>query len=87
MPDRPLTIDRRTLLKTMGAAGASATVLSACGPFSPERLEARGLTGAEFDKSIRLATAGPGGNPNAGPGWTMRFVPPEEIPTNGSSSV
>ena len=79
-------VDRRTLLKIMGAAGASATVMSACGTPFDQSVSAAGLTGAEFDKEIRLATAGPGGNKNWQPGDTLKFLPPEEIPTRGRAS-
>lgn len=79
-------IDRRTLLKMMGAAGASATVVSACGTPFDESVSAQGLTGAAFDKSIPLATAGPGGNKNWKPGDAVKFLPPEEIPTRGKAS-
>ena len=76
-------VDRRTLIKMMGAAGASATVISACGD---ESVSGQGLTGAEFDKTVRLATAGPGGNRNWQPGYTLRFLPPEDIPTRGKAA-
>ena len=79
-------VDRRTLLKIMGAAGASATVISTCGTTTDESLSGQGLTGAEFDKTIRLATAGPGGNRNWQPGDTLKFLPPEAIPTRGKAS-
>ena len=79
-------IDRRTLLKMMGAAGASATVVSACGTPFGGSVSAAGLTGAEFDKTIRLATGGPGGNKNWQPGDAVKFLPPENIPTRGAAS-
>ena len=79
-------VDRRTLLKMMGVAGASATVVSACGTPFDQSVSAQGLTGAEFDKTIRLATAGPGGNKGWQPGDTLKFLPPEEIPTRGDTS-
>ena len=79
------TVDRRTLLKMMGAAGASGAVFSACGV--PEATgSTRGVAGAEFDKSIRLATAGPGGNKNWQPGDALKFLPAENIPTRGPAS-
>ena len=79
-------IDRRTLLKMMGAAGASATVVSACGTPFGGSVSAAGLTGAEFDKTVRLATGGPGGNKNWQPGDAVKFLPPENIPTRGTAS-
>ena len=71
-------VDRRTLLKMMGAAGASATVISTCG--TSDEISGQGLSGAKFDKSIRLATAGPGGNKNWKPGHALKFLPPEDMP-------
>ena len=79
-------IDRRTLLKLMGVAGASATVVSACGTTFNQAANLQGLTGAEFGKTIHLATAGPGGNKAWKPGDTLKFLPPEEIPMRGVSS-
>jgi TPP-dependent pyruvate/acetoin dehydrogenase alpha subunit len=78
-------IDRRTLLKLIGSAGATASIGSACGaPFGA--VSAQGLTGGEFDKTINLATAGPGGNRNWQPGDAVKFLPPLEIPTRGKAS-
>ena len=77
-------VDRRTLLKMMGVAGASATVISTCG--TSGEISGQGLTGAKFDKSIQLATAGPGGDKNWQPGYALKFLPPEDIPTSGKAS-
>ena len=77
-------VDRRTLLKMMGAAGASATVISTCG--TSGEISGQGLTGAKFDKSVQLATAGPGGDKNWQPGYALKFLPPEDIPTSGKAS-
>ena len=77
-------VDRRTLLKMMGAAGASAAVISGCGPSS---ISGQGISGGAFDKSVPLATAGPGGGgKNWKPGYALRFLPPEDMPTSGPSS-
>ncbi len=86
MAEQHGTVDRRTLLKIMGVAGASATVLSACGRPFGQSVSAQGLTGAEFDKTVSLATAGPGGNKNWQPGDAAKFLPPEAIPTRGEAS-
>ena len=83
MKDRIGRVDRRTLIKTMSAAGATATVISACGEPSAS---ARGLTGAEFDRTVRLATAGPGGSKQWRPGYALEFLPPEDMPTRGEDS-
>lgn len=88
MAAEPRVIDRRTLLKMMGAAGASATVFSACdtigGVGTAEATE--GPPGAVFDREIRLATEGPGGNPGWQPGDTLQFLPPESIPLRGAAA-
>ena len=70
----------------IGAAGASATVISGCGTASNESVSGPGVTGAEFAKTVRLATAGPGGNRNWKPGDHLKFLPPEDIPTRGRAS-
>ena len=67
---------RRTLLKLMGSAGATATVISTgCNSFN-QPVSASGLTGGKFDKSVSLATAGPGGNRGWQPGDAVKFLPP-----------
>jgi len=86
MAEQTGKIDRRTLLKLMGAAGASTTVVSACGTPFGESLSAQGLTGAGFNKSVPLATAGPGGNKAWQPGDAMKFLPPEDMPTRGAAA-
>ena len=73
-------IDRRTLLKLMGSAGATATVISTAGCSIGQSVSASGLTGGKFDKSVPLATAGPGGNPNWQPGDAVKFLPPVRHP-------
>ena len=55
------------------------------GVFSSD-VNAAGLTGGEWEKPIRLATAGPGGNKNWRPGDSLKFLPPERIPTSGTAS-
>ena len=86
MPAETSRIDRRTLLKLMGSAGATATVFSGCSSSFDQSVSAAGLTGGEFGKSVPLATAGPGGNPNWQPGDAVKFLPPMEIPTRGKAS-
>ena len=78
-------IDRRTLLKLMGAAGATAAASACSSPFG-DAVSAEGLTGGKFDKTISLATAGPGGNKNWQPGDAVKFLPPQAIPTRGASA-
>ena len=84
-PSTPM-LDRRTLLKLIGSVGASATVSSACSAPFGSPVSAQGLTGGKFDKSVSLATAGPGGNPGWRPGDAVKFLPPLEIPTRGAAS-
>jgi TPP-dependent pyruvate/acetoin dehydrogenase alpha subunit len=68
----------------MGSAGATAVVTSACGTAGAE--SGAGLTGGKFDKTVSLATAGPGGNQNWQPGDAVKFLPPQQIPTSGAAS-
>jgi len=74
-------VDRRELLKIMGAAGATSVVMTSCGSSY-----GKNISGGKWDKTISLATAGPGGNPDWKPGDAVRFLPPERIPTSGSAS-
>ena len=77
-------VDRRTLLKAMSAAGATATVISACGDSAASP---PGISGGEFAKTVRLGTAGPGGNRQWKPGFALEFLPPEDMPTGGEAST
>ena len=79
-------IDRRTLLKLMGSAGATATVISTTGCSIGQSVSASGLTGGKFDKSVPLATDGPGGNPGWMPGDAVKYLPPSDIPTRGPAA-
>ena len=78
-------IDRRTLLKLMGLAGATATVIST-GCSIGQSVSASGLTGGKFDKSVPLATDGPGGNHAWQPGDAIKFLPPSDIPGGGAAA-
>ena len=84
MSDHRGSLDRRSLLKILGATGASAVVTS-CSSIDSS-VSAQGLTGGKFEKSIQLATAGPGGNPNWQPGDAVKFLPPVDIPTSGPAA-
>ena len=81
-------VDRRTLLKLMGSAGATATVVSACGGTFPTASAESipGVTGGRWDKTVPLASAGPGGNPNWQTGDSIKFLPPEKMPTSGKAA-
>jgi TPP-dependent pyruvate/acetoin dehydrogenase alpha subunit len=76
-------IDRRMLLKIMGATGA---VFSASCEKSTRAAESSGLTGGRWERSIQIASSGPGGNPNWQRGDAAKFLPPEKIPTSGKAS-
>ncbi len=79
-------MDRRTLLKLMGSAGATATVISTTGCSIGQSVSASGLPGGKFDKSVPLATEGPGGNPAWQAGDAVKFLPPTDIPTRGAAA-
>ena len=81
-------IDRRGLLKLLGASGATvaAAATTGCSSILGNDVSAQSLTGSGFDKQIALATAGPGGNLEWAPGDAMKFLPPEAIPTRGAAS-
>jgi TPP-dependent pyruvate/acetoin dehydrogenase alpha subunit len=70
----------------MGSAGASAVVFSGCGTSISANAESGALTGGKWEKTIPLATAGPGGNRNWQPGDAVKFLPPERIPTSGRAA-
>ena len=72
MSELSSTIDRRSLLKLLGATGATAVVTS-CSSLDGS-VSAEGLTGGKFEKNISLATAGPGGNQNWQPGDAIKFL-------------
>lgn len=81
-------VDRRTLLKLVGSAGASAAVVSACGaPFPTTNVDSvASVTGGRWDRTVPMASAGPGGNPNWQPGDSIKFLPPEKMPTSGRAA-
>jgi len=87
MSEQSGRIDRRALLKVMGSAGASAVVFSGCGvSVDTAHADSGALTGGRWEKSVRLATAGPGGNRNWQPGDAVKFLPPEKIPSGGRAA-
>ncbi|MBI4460307.1 MAG: thiamine pyrophosphate-dependent dehydrogenase E1 component subunit alpha [Acidobacteria bacterium] len=71
-------IDRRSLLKIMGTVGATA-VMSACGRRGAD--SDASLTGGKWEKTVHLATAGPGGNLDWQVGDSIKFLPPQEMAT------
>src|SRR5207253_296930 len=80
--------DRRTLLKLIGGAGATATVVSACGTtFGAGGDDSTAsAAGSQWNKQVSVATMGPGGNQNWQLGDSLKFLPPEKIPTSGKAS-
>jgi|SRR5579871_546964 len=82
-------IDRRALLKIIGSAGATSAVFSTgCGrAINSVRAESGPeLTGGRWDKTIHLASSGPGGNANWERGDAIKFLPPEKIPVSGRAA-
>src|SRR5262245_59402810 len=81
-------VDRRTLMKVLGSAGATSAVFSACGRSSitASANSNPGLTGGRWDRTVAVATAGPGGNPAWQPGDAVKFLPPEKIATRGRAA-
>ena len=55
MSDHRGSLDRRSLLKILGATGASAVVTS-CSSIDSS-VSAQGLTGVKFEKSIQIGRA------------------------------
>ncbi len=94
--EKDVKLDRRTFLKILGAAGATATFVAACAPQtlgqavpqgapSPELIA--GLTGGKWEKGVTLSTAGPGGNLNWQAGDSIKFLPPEKIATGKAADA
>ncbi|MBM3774006.1 MAG: thiamine pyrophosphate-dependent dehydrogenase E1 component subunit alpha [Acidobacteria bacterium] len=88
MSEQNVRIDRRRLLQALGSAGATGAVFSACGRSTQTASAHTGgsITGGKWEKTVPLATAGPGGNPGWQPGDAVKFLPPEKIPASGKAS-
>ncbi|WP_455388589.1 thiamine pyrophosphate-dependent dehydrogenase E1 component subunit alpha [Petrachloros mirabilis] len=90
-------VDRRTFLKILGSAGASAAFVSAGAPqFLGSSSVAPGLIQpptAPFgsplyqQQCLALATTGPGGNPAYEPNDDLKFLPPEKIPDGPAATL
>jgi len=84
-------LNRREFLKVIGAAGASAAFVSTIVPQAAfaqapavDAMNAEylaGVTGGKFDRAVPIATAGPGNNLGWQNGDSIKFLPPEKIPT------
>lgn len=81
-------VNRRTFLKILGSAGASAAFVSVA---APQALGASSLAPGVMppqvapasplyqQQCLALATVGPGGNPDYEPADDLKFLPPEKI--------
>jgi TPP-dependent pyruvate/acetoin dehydrogenase alpha subunit len=83
-------IDRRTFLKIMGSAGATAAFVSvsatqALGSTQPPT--APPASPLYQQGCLALATEGPGGNPNYQPSDDLKFVPAEKIPDGPAATL
>jgi len=81
-------IDRRMLLKIMGATGATGAVFStSCGEYiGTTHAESSGITGGRWDRVVKMASSGPGGKSQLAAGRCSQFLPPEKIPTSGKAA-
>jgi len=90
MSELNVKLDRRAFLKALAAAGVGTAFVAAVGP---QALQAQGpvvadapvpefvasLTGGAFNKTVALATAGPGNNRNWQLGDSIKFLPPDKM--------
>ncbi len=78
-------VDRRTFLKIVGSAGASAAFIGAPNLLQPP---ATPPSSPLFQQGcLALATEGPGGNPNYQPSDDLKFVPAEKIPDGPAATA
>ncbi len=75
-------VDRRTFMKILGSAGASAAFVSVGAP----RFVQPPASPLYQQGCLALATTGPGGNPNYQPSDDLKFVPPEKIPDGAAAT-
>lgn len=76
-------VDRRTFLKVLGTAGASAAFVSVSATQALASMQPPAAPSASplyQQQCLALATTGPGGNPNYQPADDLKFLPPEKIP-------
>lgn len=85
MAEQTKLINRRSLLKILGA-GATAAVLPACDRLTREAAASEAVVGGAFDRTVRMASAGPGGNKEWLPGDTLKLLPAERIPARGAAA-
>jgi len=93
MSEQELTkgkIDRRTFLKVLGSAGATAAFLSVS---ATQTLGSTQPPTAPFgsplyqQQCLALATTGPGNNPAYEPADDLKFLPPEKIPAGAAADA
>ncbi len=83
-------VDRRTFLKILGAAGASAAFVTvgATQALASVQPPAAPLASPLYQQQcLALATTGPGGNPNYQPADDLKFLPPEKIPEGKAADL
>lgn len=76
-------VDRRTFLKILGSAGASAAFVTVGAP----GLLQPPASPLYQQQCLALATTGPGGNPNYQPADDLKFLPPEKIPEGKAADL
>jgi TPP-dependent pyruvate/acetoin dehydrogenase alpha subunit len=99
MSEQELTkgkVDRRTFLKMLGSAGASAAIVSVGAPqflgpsTGPGQMQppTAPFGSPEYQaQCLALATTGPGGNPGYQPSDDLKFLPAEKIPAGPAADA
>jgi len=83
-------IDRRSFVKILGSAGATAAFVSTC---TPQALGTQSAAPATITplpspgKTITLAATGPGANPDYEPKDDLKFLPPKKIPAGQAADL
>lgn len=83
-------VDRRTFLKALGTAGASAAFVSISATQALASMQSPAAPSASplyQQQCLALATTGPGGNPNYQPADDLKFLPPEKIPDGKAADL
>ncbi|HEX9074633.1 MAG TPA: thiamine pyrophosphate-dependent dehydrogenase E1 component subunit alpha [Anaerolineae bacterium] len=83
-------VDRRTFLKVLGTAGASAAFVSVSATQALASMQPPAAPSASplyQQQCLALATTGPGGNPNYQPADDLKFLPPEKIPDGKAADL
>jgi acetoin:2,6-dichlorophenolindophenol oxidoreductase subunit alpha len=83
-------VDRRTFLKILGSAGASAAFVTVGAPQALGLMQPPNAPPANplyQQQCLALATTGPGGNPAYEPLDDLKFLPPEKIPAGAAADA